>query len=135
MLNPIKSVTPANSKGTATGATITDIPCPSGYQWDKEDISDEDAGRVTSGRMIKKRTGRVVKLGLVWNFRTLQECSDVLQAFASEYTNVEFLDAESGGYKTKTFYTGGIVSPLYNLYLGRWEHLTFNIIQSIPDKE
>lgn len=134
MLNPIKSVTPANSKGIATGPKITNIPCPSGYQWDKEDISDEDAGRVASGRMIKKRTGRVVKLGLEWRFRTLEECSQVLQAFASEYTNVEFLDAESADYKTKTFYTGGIVSPLFNLTLGRWEYLKFNIIQSIPDE-
>jgi len=138
MYNPIRSVTPCDSFGKNTGAAVTNIPCPyhnGGYPWNKDDISDEDAGRVESYRMVKKRKGRVVKINLVWKTLTLAEASIVLKAFAPEYVNVEFLDAEEGAWITRTFYTGGMKASLYNSKKGIWDSVSFNIIQSIPDEE
>jgi len=135
---PIRSVTPCDRHGNVTGTTITDIPCPAhngGYQWSKEDIHDETAGRPLSGDMVVKRIGRVVKIGLEWRNVDYQTGSKALSAFQSEYSKVEFLDAEHGGYITRVFYTGGRKAALYNHAKGLWSSISFNIIQAITDKE
>lgn len=136
--SPIRSVTPCNRFGVASGNAITDIPCPAhdgGYQWSKEDIHDEDAGRPLSGDMVVKRKGRVVKIGLEWRSVTYAEGSKALSAFKSEYSKVEFLDAEAGGYITRVFYTGGRKAAQYNDNQQVWSSISFNIIQSVIDKE
>ena len=133
-LNPIRSVQGATSDGTpGSDPAVTTLPTVTGYSWEKYDISDPTAGRVLSQRMLKKRIGRAVKLMLEWDYLTFAQGSAVLQAFSNEYSNIEFLDAESGTWVTKTFYTGDLAAPLYNAELGYWETIMFNVIQSIPD--
>jgi hypothetical protein len=131
--NPIRSVRPADSSGTPLGAAVINLPPPSSYPWAKEDLSSPDAGRVESAKMLKKRIGRIVAINLEWKGMSLEDASLILQAFAAEYSLVEFLDAEAGTWITRLFYTGGSKGSLYSAELGLWESVGFNIIQSIPD--
>lgn len=126
--NPIKSVTPCDETGTATGAAVTTLPCPSSYTWDLEDTSAPDAGRTLDGVMHKKRVGQVVAIQLAWRNITDSAVSAILQAFNSEYLNVEYWDAMAGAYNTLTFYVGNRTAPMYSKRLGLWQNLSFKII-------
>lgn len=129
--NPIKALTPCDESGTPTGATITNLPCPSSYVWDLEDTSAPDAGRTLDGAMHKKRIGQVVAISLSWRNIKDDAVSQILQAFNSEYLRVNYWDAMAGAYKTLVFYVGNRTAPMYNKRLGLWQNLSFKII----DKE
>lgn len=115
--NPIYSV---------DGVTIA---VPAAYQWDLNDISRADAGRTEDGLMHKLRIGTKRKLHLKWNYLTTAEASTILSAFQPEYFSVKYLDLLTGGYVTSTFYCGDKTSPSYNVRLGLWENVSFNIIE------
>lgn len=117
--NPIKSV-----------GSITNIPCPSSYQWKESDVSDSDAGRTEDAKMHKMMIAKKIHLELAWQNVTTAEASTVLQAFtASEYFTVNYLDPKANGYLTKTFYVGDRSVPSYNVLLGIWSNVSFNIIE------
>ncbi len=130
---PIRTVTPANAKGAAIGAPITNLPAVSRSTWSKGDLSAPDAGRTVSGRMLKKRKGKAATLELEWRGLTRTQAALVLQAFDSEYTLVEYLDARIGDWVTKHFYTGDMKATGWIPYLDKWESISFNIIQATPD--
>lgn len=115
--NPIRSV-----DGKA-------IPCPSGYKYMLQDISASDAGRTEDTVMDKKRIGQCVKLELEWQNIDSDTASTVLQAFNPQYISVCYLDAMSGGYKTSEFYVGDRSAPAYNVRLGVWSNVSFNVIE------
>lgn len=115
--NPIKSVNGVQ------------IPCPSSYQWKLSDVSAADAGRTEDTIMDKMRIGQKVHLELAWQNITHAAASTILTAFNPEYFSVTYLDAMSGTYKTKTFYAGDRSSPSYNVRLGLWSNVSFNIIE------
>ena len=117
--NPIHSV-----------GTVTTLPSPSSYQWQESDISGENAGRTADGKMHKMLIGTKVHLNLEWSYVSIADASAILSAFTqTEYFNVNYLDAKSGTYLTKTFYVGDRTVPLYNSRLGLWTNIGFNIIE------
>ena len=116
--NPIRSV---------GGVTI---PCPSSYEWKESDVSDADAGRTEDAKMHKMMIARKIHLELAWQNVTTAAASAVLQAFtASEYFSVTYLDPKANAYLTKTFYVGDRSVPSYNVRLGIWSNVSFNIIE------
>lgn len=132
---PLRSLTPADARGNVIGEAITDLPQPNIYKWGKADFSAPDAGRLESGRALKKRRGKVVKLDLEWTMPSLATAALVLQAFDYEYCLVEYLDTKAGTWQTRHFYTGDMGSQLYTLVQdGCWESIHFSIFQATPDK-
>lgn len=105
------------------------VPCPSGYKWKLEDISDSDAGRTEDTVMDKQRIGQVVGIELAWAAVTIEEAAIILKAFNPEYVTVKYLDAMEGKFVTSEFYVGNRSAPLYNSTLGRWEKITFNLVE------
>ncbi len=126
--NPIKSVTPVDGSGTATGPAVTDVPCPSVYQWDMEDVSASDAGRTQDNVMHKKMVGQVVAISLSWKNVDNATVAKVLQTFNHEYMKVNYYDAQDGDYKTLEFYVGNRTAPMYSHALGLWSNVSFKII-------
>ena len=131
---PIKKVTPADARGNATGTAITNLPPLSKSDWSKQDLSAPDAGRLESGRMLKKRVGKADRLDLEWRYITRAKTAAVLKAFDPEYVLVEYLDAKSGQWKTKHFYTGDMKAAGWTPHLDRWERVSLAIIRATPDK-
>ena len=131
---PIKSVTPANAKGQAVGPAITSLPALSKSDWSKQDLSAPDAGRLESGRMLKKRVGKADRLDLEWRYITRAKTAAVLKAFDPEYVLVEYLDAKSGQWVTKHFYTGDMKAAGWTPHQDRWERVSLAIIRATPDK-
>lgn len=130
---PISSVTPANAAGSAIGPAVTSLPSLAKSDWSKQDLSAEGAGRVESGRMIKKRVAKADRIDLEWAYITRAEAAAVLQAFDSEYVLVEYLDAKSGAWVEKHFYTGDMTCTGWTPHLDRWERIGFAIIRATPD--
>lgn len=131
---PIKKVTPANVSGVAIGSAVTNLPALSKSDWSKQDLSADGAGRVESGRMIKKRIAKADRMDLEWSYITRTEAATVLQAFDSEYVLVEYLDAKSGAWVEKHFYTGDMKVSGWIPHLDKWESVTLPIIRATPDK-
>lgn len=115
--NPIRSV-----DGMA-------VICPSSYKWGLEDVSAPEAGRTENTVMDKMRIGQVVKLELEWKGLTIDEAAVILKAFNPEYIKVVYLDAMQGKFVTSEFYVGNRSAPLYGVSLGRWENITFSLIE------
>ena len=131
---PISKVTPADARGNATGTAITNLPPLARADWSKQDLSAAGAGRLESGRMVKKRVAKSDRMDLEWSYITRAEAAVVLQAFDSEYVLVEYLDAKSGAWVTKHFYTGDMSCTGWTPHLDRWERVSFAIIRATPDK-
>lgn len=105
------------------------VKCPSSYTYRLQDVSAPEAGRTEDAVMQKMRVAQKVKIDLEWSGCTTSEVSTILQAFNPEYISVNYLDAYSGAFETKTIYVGDRASPLYNSTLGLWENVAFNIIE------
>jgi len=97
------------------------------------DISAPDAGRLESGRMLKKRKGKTDRLDLEWNFISRADTAFVLQTFDHEYTLVEYLDAKAGQWVTKHFYTGDMKTTGWIPHCDEWESVSLAIIRATPD--
>lgn len=120
-MNPISEV------GTGT------VPCPTAYVWSLEDVSAEESGRTEDTTMQKMRIAQVVSIDLEWKDVTIADAATILTAFNPEYLNVTYLDAMAGELVTKEFYVGNRNSPLFNTSLGKWEKISFKIIQRKGD--
>lgn len=106
-----------------------ELPTPSGYTWNIEDVSDSDAGRTEDLVMNKKRKGQIIKLELTWNNVSIEDASRILNAFNPQYIQICYLDAKVGTWVTSEFYVGNRVAPLYNSAQGLWTKISFNVIQ------
>lgn len=132
--NPIQSVTPCNRFGVVTGQAVTALPVPSVYVAKVIDVSAPDAGRTEDGATNKMRMGQSIRLDIEWAYPTRSEVERIMSAFNSEYIRVEYLDPrEADSYLVKRFYVGDRNAPLWNSTHGRWERLTFGIIQQNID--
>lgn len=133
MSNPLGNVWPANAQGDNTGSAITNLPSVSNYGWQRNDLSADGAGRLESGRMVKKRIGRATLLALEWKQLTYTEAALVLSTFGNnEYVNVNHLDVVQNSMVTKHFYVGDR-SARRTPGLERWTDIQFNLIQATPD--
>jgi|GEM_PF-5512880 len=83
--------------------------------------------------MLKKRIAKLDRLDLEWSYITRSEAATVLQAFDSEYILVEYLDAKSGTWVTKHFYTGDMTATGWTPHLDRWAKVSLAIIRATPD--
>ena len=118
-VNPIASI-----------GSLANVPSPTTYKWSEHDISSPDAGRTEDAMMHKEFLAKKVKLELAWNYLSIAQEAALLQAVtASEYFQVNYLDAKLGTFTTKTFYAGDRTSPLYNATLGLWENVSFDLIE------
>lgn len=124
--NPIDKVgTKLSSDGTiADGVTL---PAPTTYQYKWEDISDSSAKRTEDMEMHKNRKGRVAGIDLSWSKVKISDCSKIIKAFKPEYVYIRYLDAETGAFETRLFYTGPGTAPLFNTETGKWDSLSFQI--------
>ena len=113
---------------------MTNIPAPTKSDWSKMDLSAPDAGRVESGRMLKKRKGEADRIDIEWQKLSRADTALVLQAFDSEYCLVEYLDAKAGQWVTKHFYTGDMKVTGWLPHVDSWESVSFAIIRATPDK-
>jgi hypothetical protein len=129
----IKSVQPATASGTTYGTKITDIPAGSKADWSKIDLSAPDAGRVESGRMLKKRRGKVDRYDLEWRGLSAADASKVLKAFDFEYTMIEYYNPLEGTIVTKHFYVGDMAAAGWIPHQQKWERVTLPIIRATPD--
>ena len=112
---------------TSDAYSTMPIEC-SAYKWNLYDVSSEDSGNTQNGQMQKMMLGQKTKLELEFQNISLANCSALLQLFNNEYTEIEYFDLYTNGYKTEVFYTGDRAAPLYNFKLGIVEKLTFNLI-------
>ena len=126
--NPIQWVAPWYV-GESIPTEGTEIPCPSKYQWQIQDVSQADAGRTEDGTMHKLMLGSAVKLILEWQNLQTSDVSTILQAFTTEYFAVNYLDAMRGTFRTSIFYAGDKTSPAYNTQMGLWSNVSFNLIE------
>lgn len=132
---PIKSVTPANANGKPIGPPVTNLPPLAKCDWAEQDLSAEGAGRVESGRMLKKRIAIADRLDLEWSYLTRAETAMVLQTFKKhEYILVEYLDPSLGDWRTEHFYVGDRRVTGWKGYLERHERIYVPIIRATPDK-
>lgn len=106
-----------------------EVPCPSSYEWKLSDVSAADAGRTEDAKMHKLRIAQKVHLELAWQNISTAKASIILNAFNPEYINVTYLDPKSNAYLTKRFYVGDRSVPSYNVRLGIWSNVAFNIIE------
>lgn len=130
----IKSVQPATASGTSYGVKVIDLPAASKSDWSKIDLSDPDAGRLESGRMLKKRRGKVDRVDIEWTGLTKAQAAKVLTAFDYEYSMVEYLNALTGTYVIRHFYVGDMVASGWIAHQQRWKSVTLAIIRATPDQ-
>lgn len=131
---PIKKVTPADADGNPIGDPVTNLPALSKSDWGKSDISDKDAGRRESGKMVKKRRGKADRLDLEWEKISRTDAALALQTFDAEYTLVEYLDARQGAWVEKHFYTGDMQAQGWLPHLDSWKSVTLAIIRATSDQ-
>lgn len=105
-------------------------PAKGGYTWELEDLSDNStAGRTEDNVMHKARKGQAVKLNLKWENLTTEEINIVLNVFQNEYVTVEYLDPLFGVYRKAVFYVGNRSAVAFNTRRGKWESVSFSIIE------
>ena len=124
---PVWTVTPAS--GGATKTFPTDLPIPSVYSYELDDVSEPDAGRVENGYMYKKRIGQVYAVELEWWGITSAQVSAIMKAFDAEYLNVKLWDAKAGTWATTEMYVGNRTAPMYSATLNIWSNLKFKLIK------
>lgn len=129
----IKSVQPATANGTPYGTKVTNIPAGSKADWTKIDLSAPDAGRVESGRMLKKRRGKVDRYDLEWTMLSVEDTSKVLRAFNSEYAMIEYYNPLLGDIVTRHFYVGDMETSGWIPHLQKWTRVALPIIRATPD--
>ena len=109
---------------------ISNLPTPSSYKWELEDISGKGAGRTEANvKMNKMRIGQLRAVSLTWTGLTTAEVSVVMKAFNPEYITATILDALNGGNLTSEFYVGNRTAALFDARRGLWDGISFKIIQ------
>lgn len=127
--NPIKSVTPIDIDGNVTGSAITNLPNLTSFEWKLADISGEKGGRSGSFRMNKMRKGQTTAYAVSLKMGTFAEGATLLSAFNPEYVRCLILDALSGGWITRDFFVQDRTAVLMNAEIGRWDEISFDIVQ------
>lgn len=123
---PVWTVAPV---GGAAKTFPTDLPIPSVYSYELDDVSEPDAGRVENGFMYKKRIGQVFAVELEWWGLNSAQVAALLKAFDAEYLTVKLWDAKEGTWTTTEMYVGNRTSPMYSATLNIWSNLKFKLIK------
>lgn len=105
------------------------LPTPTEFQVGYQDIS--KAERNAKGDMIIERIATKRKLFFTYAYLTSGELALILQKIAPAYYNVSYVDPQTNGFKTGSFYCGdrnvGFVDYINGI--PRYKELTFNLIE------
>lgn len=105
------------------------VPAPDDFTWGLQDVSAPDAGRTqdANATMHKMLITQKRRIQLSWKNRSTSEVASILQAFNYEYVWLRYLDAMSGTYEYREFYTGDRSAALRRV--GVHSVLSFNVIE------
>lgn len=106
-----------------------DIPTPSEYMVGIMDIS--NAERNASGLMVIDRIATKRKIELNWKYLSKDDLSSLLAAVSDVFFQVTYIDPQTNGTKTGTFYCGDRNTGAIDYRNGviRWKDIKFNLIE------
>jgi hypothetical protein len=134
LLNFIKSVTPIDEAGVATGAAVTDLPIPTSISVGVRDVGGSSDRRAASYKARNKRKGMIDVINVDWTPITFANAAKVLQAFASKYLEIEYINPKTGTWEIKQFILDSQRElQLKDMDLELWESAGFVLEQRIPD--
>lgn len=105
------------------------LPTPATCQYDWEDVSSSDAGRVESGLMYKNMIGHTRSLSLSWKNIDTATLSTIMNQVRPEYFNVTFIDPYLNATDTMECYAGNRSAPLYSGVLDIWSSFSVKLIE------
>ena len=105
------------------------LPTPTDFQVGIMDIS--KAERNANGTMIIERVTTKRKLFLTYSYVTESNAAAILKAIAPTYYTVTYLDPQTKGMKSGSFYCGDRQLGMIDYINGipRYKDLTFNLIE------
>jgi hypothetical protein len=105
------------------------LPTPSDYNVGIMDIS--KAERNARGNMIIERITTKRKIEISYSFLTASELADVLQAISPVYYDVTYLDPQTGGNRTASFYCGDRSVGMLDFTDGvaRYKDVKFDLVE------
>ncbi len=105
------------------------IPAPSDLAVGIQDLS--KAERNANGTMIIERIATKRKLELSWAYLDKASLSQVLNAVSSVFFTVTYVDPQTNGTKTGTFYCGDRKCGMIDFKNGipRWKDIKFDLIE------
>ena len=110
-----------------------EIPFPSAFTVNIEDISSKDSGRILNGDAYKDIIATKVTLECSWQVLKWDECAAILNAIDGKAEiEVTYPDPRIPFvYTTRLFYVGSRKNPALSLRDGkvRWKGTAFNLIQ------
>jgi hypothetical protein len=106
-----------------------DLPTPTEFSVGIMDLS--KAERNAKGRMIIERIATKRKLEIAYAYLTASEMSEILNLIAPVYYNVTYLDPQTGGNKTASFYCGDRNIGMLDFINGvpRYKDVKFDLIE------
>lgn len=106
-----------------------DIPTPTSYSVSIQDLS--NAERNATGTMIIERIATKRKIELGWSYLTKEKTSILLNAINPVFFNVQYIDPQTGGIKSGTFYCGDRSIGLIDFKNGkpRYKDIKFNLVE------
>jgi hypothetical protein len=105
------------------------LPTPTDYAVDIMDIS--KAERSARGEMLIERIATKRKISLSYSFLTASGLSNILNAVAPTYFNVTYLDPQTNGLRTGSFYCGDRTTGMQDYFNGipRYKDVKFDLIE------
>lgn len=106
-----------------------DIPTPSDYSVGIQDIS--KAERNANGTMIKELIATKRKLDLQWKYLTKEQISQIFGLISNNFFTVEYVDPQTNGVKTGTFYSGDRKCGMLDFQnsIPRYKDVQFSLIE------
>mgnify|MGYP001061684196 CR=1 FL=1 len=105
------------------------LPTPTDFGVSIMDIS--KAERNAAGTMIIERITTKRKIALSWAYLSASDLSKVLNAVAPTFYNVTYLDPQTGGNRTGSFYCGDRDLGMIDFVNGvpRYKDIKFDLIE------
>ncbi len=106
-----------------------EIPAPSEYSVGIQDIS--KAERNANGTMIIERVATKRKIELSWKYLDKDQLAQVLNAVSPVFFEVTYIDPQTNGARTGTFYCGDRRCGMLDFQNGvpRYKDVQFNLIE------
>ena len=102
---------------------------PNSMRYLYQDV-DYDAGRVSSGLMVRNKQAMKAKLEVTFPpTKDETAIASLLQSVSQEGYYLRYYDPMTATLVTKKFYTGDRTVPVYNFALEIWESISFNAVE------
>ncbi len=105
------------------------LPTPTTLQYDWEDVSSSDAGRVESGKMYKNMLGHTRAISLTWKNINTPTMQTIMQMLRPEYFQVKYDDPYLNARNSIECYAGNRSAILYNGELDIWSSVSVKLIE------